>query len=116
MLRRLVALAGRVCAAALPRESAAYDLDVNDQWLLLTLRRFGPSTFRRLHAELEALRAATPAHATESLLKLEGLGLIERLRPPGIMADEPRFGLRRAGRAVVQNIPAAPRSPTTFYS
>jgi hypothetical protein len=91
------------------------DLDVLDQWLVVTLARFGPCTYRRLEAELGAIRAAAPAEVVEALLKLEQLSLVQRNEPSGLMLEERRFALSRLGRRLSRLLPAEPRSPTIFY-
>lgn len=93
----------------------AFDLDVLDQWLLATLARFGACTYRRLEAELRAIRAATPAEVVEALLKLEQLGLLQRNEPAGLMLEERRFVLTRTGAHLARLLPHEPRSPTIFY-
>lgn len=92
-----------------------FDLDVLDQWLIVTLARFGACTYRRLEAELRAIRAATPAEVVEALLKLEQLGLLQRNEPSGLMLEERRFALTRTGVRLGRLLPAEPRSPTIFY-
>ncbi len=101
----------------LPRRGSTrlFDLDVLDQWLVATLNRFGACTYRRLEAELAAIRAATPAEVVEALLKLEQLGLLQRSEPAGLMVEERRFALTRAGKRLAGLLPSEPRSPTIFY-
>lgn len=101
----------------LPRRGGArlFDLDVLDQWLIVTLARFGACTYRRLDAELRAIRAATPAETVEALLRLEQLGLLQRGEPSGLMLEERRFALTRTGARLSRLLPAEPRSPTIFY-
>jgi hypothetical protein len=99
----------------------AHDLDVVDQWQLRVLRRAGPCGFRRLSAELLAIRGASQAQTVESLLKLEHEGLVEREPGPGrmdpadLIAHEPRFRLTGPGKRVEGLVPETPRSPTIYY-
>jgi hypothetical protein len=92
-----------------------YDLDVVDQWLVLTMARFGECTFRRLEAELLAIRGATPAEVVSSILKLEQAGVLGRSAVAGLLAEERRFRLTVAGARLGRLLPAEPRSPTLFY-
>ncbi|MHB8574778.1 MAG: hypothetical protein ACYDCQ_05545 [Dehalococcoidia bacterium] len=93
----------------------AYDLDVVDQWTLVLLRRYRACTYRRLEAELSAIRGTPPAEVVAALLKLEGFLLLERVPEPELMAVERRFRLAAAGRRLGGHLPAEPRSPTIFY-
>jgi len=92
-----------------------YDLDLVDQWLVLLLARYGEATFRRLEAELAAIRGTPPAEVVGALLKAQGLGLVERVAMAELIATEPRFRLSRAGRRLREAIVGEPRSPTIFY-
>lgn len=97
------------------RARRQHDLDVTDQWLLLTLERFHECSYRRLEAELQAIRGVSPAEVVASLLKLEHAGLLERKPVAGLAAEERRFRLTHAGTRVGRLVPAQPRSPTIFY-
>lgn len=94
----------------------AYDLDLVDQWTVLTLQRFGDCSYRRVAAELAGIRGSTPAEAYTCLVKLENLALIERIAATELMVQERRFRLTRAGRRLAKLMPAAPRSPTIYYA
>jgi hypothetical protein len=95
--------------------SRLFDLDVLDQWQIATLARFGPCTYRRIEAELQAIRAATPAEVVAALLKLEQLGVVLRGEPSGLMLEERRFALSKTGARLARLLPTEPRSPTIFY-
>ncbi len=103
--------------SCLPRRGATrlFDLDVLDQWIVATLGRFGACTYRRIEAELRAIRAAAPAEVVASLLGLEQAGLVQRVDPTGLMLAERRFQLTRSGARLARLLPAEPRSPTIFY-
>lgn len=106
----------RISAGRLKRgPRRAYDLDLVDQWLVLTLRRFGNCGYQRLEAELLAIRGATPSEVVASILKLEAAALLERLPAGALVAEERRFRLARRGVRLAALVPQAPRSPTAFY-
>jgi len=107
-------IGGAVPARSLSRRRS-HDLDVVDQWLLISLARFGQSPYRRLEAELAAVRGSAPAEVVAALLRAEEHGLIERLAVTGIVAEERLFRLSKAGKKVSQLLPREPRSPTIFY-
>lgn len=115
MLRGSLAGLRRGIARLRPAPRRAYDLDLVDQWLVLTLRRFGECAYRRLEAELLAIRGATPAEVVASILKLEESGLLERTAATDLLAQERRFRLTRQGKRLAAYLPATPQSPTTFY-
>jgi DNA-binding MarR family transcriptional regulator len=101
----------------LPRRASRqqHDLNVVDQWVVRLLCRFGACTYRRVEAELQAIRGTPPAEVVTCLLKLEAAGLIERGPVSGLVAEERVFRLTRQGRRLARLVPAAPRSPTIFY-
>ncbi|HLZ73101.1 MAG TPA: hypothetical protein VKV26_24620 [Dehalococcoidia bacterium] len=101
----------------LPRRAGRrlFDLDVLDQWLVATLARFGDCTYRRIDAELRAIRAATPAEVVAALLKLQEIGLVQRVEARGLMLEERTFRLTRPGQRLARLLPAEPKSPTIFY-
>ena len=99
----------------MPAPRRPYDLDVVPQWIVVLLARYGETTYRRLEAELAAIRGTPPAEVVEGLLKLEELALIERTAATGLMVAERRFTLSAIGRKVRRYVPEEPRSPTIFY-
>ncbi len=111
----LARLGRRLTAIFRLRPARQHDLGVIDQWVLRSLIRFGPCTYRRLEAELHAIRGAPPAEVVTSLLKLEELALIERGPVSGLVVEERQFHLTRDGRRVARLVPATPISPTIFY-
>jgi hypothetical protein len=98
-----------------PQPRRSYDLDLVDQWLVLTLHRFNGCGYRHLEQELLAIRGAPPAEVVASILKLEEAGLLDRTPAQALVAEERRFRLTRQGRRLAGYLPAAPRSPTAFY-
>ena len=101
----------RVLQRPIPR---SWDLDVTDQWLVLSINRFGACDFRRLEGELYAIRGVAPAEVVTAVLKLEREGILERT-PAGADGRDRPFRLTRAGRQLAHLIPSLPRSPTIFY-
>ncbi len=105
----------RLAAAFRRQPGRQHDLGVVDQWVLRSLVHFGPCTYRRIEAELYAIRGAPPAEVVSSLLKLEEAGLLDRGPVSGLIVEERLFRLTRDGRRVVRLVPATPISPTIFY-
>jgi hypothetical protein len=106
------------------------ELDPLQQLVVRALARFGPLPYSRLATEVTATRAATPADVVSGLLRLEAVGIIERLTPgrpapPTVLpltepearagqADDRRYRLTRRGRRIARFIPAEPRSVIRF--
>ncbi len=112
---RFARLGRRLAAMFRRRTGREHDLSVVDQWVLRSLLRFGPCTYRRIEAELYAIRGAPPAEVVTSLLKLEEMGILERGPVSGLVVEERLFRLTRDGRRVARLVPATPISPTIFY-
>ena len=91
------------------------ELDLHQQLALLTLARFGPSTFNRLYAEVSAIRPTTQAEMANAVLKLEAAGVIERHAEPNTAQAQRRYTLTRRGKRVSRYIPREPRSAIEFY-
>lgn len=104
-------LRGRLRPAA-PAEPV--DLDLVQQVVLLTLRRFGPQPYSRLAAEVGASRPATPAEITSGILKLESAGMIARTSEPDLRQADRRYRLTKRGRRISRFIPPEPRSVLSF--
>lgn len=104
-------------AQGIVRRPAArqFDLDVTDQWVTATLVRFGDCSYRRIEAEVQAIRGVASAQVVSSILKLEEAGMIERGPVQGLIAEARLFRLTLTGRRVGRLIPKEPRSPTIFY-
>ena len=93
----------------------AIDLDPLHQRLLLALARREPLPFRALHAEVEAQRPETPRDVLAALALLEQFALIARL-PASTPGAGNGYRRTRLGRRLGRAVPAAPRSPTTFFT
>lgn len=104
-------------AQGIVRRPAAreFDLDVTDQWLAATLARFGDCSYRRIEAELQAIKGVAPPQVVSSILKLEEAGVVERGPVQGLIAEARLFRLTSTGRRVARLLPKEPRSPTNFY-
>jgi DNA-binding MarR family transcriptional regulator len=93
--------------------AAPVELDLHQQHILLTLRRFGPCAFDRLHGEVAAHRPTTQAEMANAILKLEAADVLDRA------ADGPQarraYMLTRRGRRIVRHLPDQPRSAMQFY-
>ncbi len=111
------------------------ELDPLQQLAVRALARLGPLPYSRLAAEVTATRPATPADLVRGVLRLEAVGLIERLpssRPslrPGATPlpltgegpevgahhdEDRRYRLTRRGRRIARFIPIEPRSVMQF--
>ena len=97
-----------------PRASAV-ELDLHQQIAVLALKRFGPCSYNRLQAEVEAVRPATQAQIVNAILTMEAAGVIERLHEQGTPQARRRYVLTRRGRRIARWIPAEPRSAMAFY-
>ncbi len=91
------------------------ELDLHQQIAVLALKRFGPCSYNRLQAEIEAMRPATQAQMVNAVLTMETAGVIERLREQGTPQAQRRYVLTRRGRRIARFIPAEPRSAMEFY-
>ena len=91
------------------------ELDLHQQLAVLTLARFGPSSFNRLFAEVSAIRPTTQAEMANAVLKMEAAGVIARHAEPATSQAQRRYALTRRGRRVSRYIPREPRSAIEFY-
>jgi len=91
------------------------ELDLHQQWALLTLARFGPRTFNQLYDEVRVIRPTTQAEMVNAVLKLETAAVIERLEEPGTAQPQRRYALTRRGRRILRYVPREPRSAMEFY-
>jgi DNA-binding MarR family transcriptional regulator len=98
----------------LPR-AGAVDLDLHQQIAMLALKRFGPCSYSRLQAEVEAVRPATQAQIVNAILSMEAAGVIERLHERDTPQAQRRYVLTRRGRRIARWVPAEPRSAMAFY-
>jgi len=90
-------------------------LDLHQQLALLTLARFGPCSFNRLHDEVSAIRATTQAEMVNAVLTMEAAGVIERLAEAGTAPAQRRYTPTRRARRLLRYIPREPRSAMEFY-
>ncbi|MGH2587180.1 MAG: hypothetical protein ACRDJE_19880 [Dehalococcoidia bacterium] len=94
---------------------ASVELDLHQQFALLTLARFGPCSFNRLYAEVSAIRPATQAEMVNAVLKMEAAVVIERLAETNVAQPQRRYTLTRRGKRITRYIPRDPRSAMEFY-
>lgn len=91
------------------------ELDLVQQWVVLTLLRFGACDFARLQAEVEAIRGAKPAEMVMAIMNLEQENVVERLNGRRQSRLTGVFRLTSRGRRAGRHIPRPPRSPVTIY-
>ena len=99
----------------LRRTASAIELDLAQQWIVLTLSRFGDCGFARLQAEVDAIRGATQAEVVVAVIKLEQEHVLERLNPRTEGRQTSTYRLTTTGRKAGRLIPRPPRSPITVY-
>jgi DNA-binding MarR family transcriptional regulator len=97
------------------RRRRSVDLDLVQQWAVLTLLRFGDCSFGRLQAEVEAIRGATPADMVRAVIALEQDELLVRITPRTEGRQASTYRLTQIGRKAGRRIPRPPRSPVTIY-
>jgi DNA-binding MarR family transcriptional regulator len=95
-------------------QAGAIELDRHQQIAVLALKRFGPCSYRRLQAEVEAVRPATQAPIVNAILTMEAAGVSERLRDQTRPQAQRRYVLLRRGRRIARCVPAEPRSAMAF--
>ena len=91
------------------------ELDLVQQWALLTLQQHGDCTFRRLQQEIDAIRGASPAEVVIGLVKLERDGVVVRGSPDAGGGQTSVYRLTRDGHRVARLLPVAPRSAINVY-
>ncbi len=91
------------------------ELDLHQQWALLSIARSGPRTFNQLYEEVSVIRTTTQAEMVNAVLKLETAAVIERLKEAGTAQPQRRYALTRRGRRILRYVPREPRSAMEFY-
>lgn len=97
------------------RPSRGVELDLVQQWAVLTMLRFGDCTFARLQDEVDAIRGAKPAEMVIAVMKLEQERVLERVNPRTEGRQSSTYRLTDTGRKIGRRIPQPPRSPVTVY-